>query len=217
MQPLRPAADFSATAFNSAAWSTASRPISITRGSNSWALYDTNFFRSETFTGSIKQTWDGSVRARAGYLVTPWILAYGTAGFAYGDVSGSFGYSAHDIFDLGYSTTGGGSWSDTRVGWTAGGGVETIISAGLTLRLEYRYIDSAPIVLIRLSPRARTTHTAVTSMMIGDAVPAVWGSGSKPSCYAKEAGICPRPLRNPSSRADARPLLQRSSPSRGAT
>jgi outer membrane immunogenic protein len=141
MQPLRPAADFSATAFNSAAWSTASRPISITRGSNSWALYDTNFFRSETFTGSIKQTWDGSVRARAGYLVTPWILAYGTAGFAYGDVSGSFGYSAHDIFDLGYSTTGGGSWSDTRVGWTAGGGVETIISAGLTLRLEYRYTD----------------------------------------------------------------------------
>jgi outer membrane immunogenic protein len=110
-------------------------------GSNSWALYDTNFFRSETFTGSIKQTWDGSVRGRAGYLVTPWILAYGTAGLAYGDVSGSFGYSAHDIFDLGYSTTGGGSWSDTRVGWTAGGGVETIMSAGLTLRLEYRYTD----------------------------------------------------------------------------
>jgi outer membrane immunogenic protein len=44
-------------------------------------------------------------------------------------------------FELGYSTTGGGSWSDTRVGWTAGGGIETIISAGLTLRLEYRYTD----------------------------------------------------------------------------
>jgi outer membrane immunogenic protein len=110
-------------------------------GSNSWALSDTNSFRSETFTGSIKQTWDGSVRGRAGYLVTPWTLAYGTAGMAYGDVSGSFGYSAHDNFELGYSTTGGGSWSDTRVGWTAGGGVETIIAAGLTLRLEYRYTD----------------------------------------------------------------------------
>jgi outer membrane immunogenic protein len=109
--------------------------------SNSWTLSDTNSFRSETFTGSIKQTWDGSVRGRAGYLVTPWTLVYGTAGMAYGDVSGSFGYSAHDNFELGYSTTGGGAWSDTRVGWTAGGGVETIISAGLTLRLEYRYTD----------------------------------------------------------------------------
>jgi outer membrane immunogenic protein len=109
--------------------------------SNSWALSDTNFFRNETFTGTIKQTWDGSVRGRAGYLVTPWTLVYGTAGVAYGDVSGSFGYSANDIFGFGYSTTGGGSWSDTRVGWTAGGGVETIITAGMTLRLEYRYTD----------------------------------------------------------------------------
>jgi outer membrane immunogenic protein len=115
--------------------------LSYKSASNSWALSDTNFFRSETFTGSIKQTWDGSVRGRAGYLVTPWTLVYGTAGMAYGDVSGSFGYSARDNFDLGYSTAGGGSWSDTRVGWTAGGGVETIISAGLTLRLEYRYTD----------------------------------------------------------------------------
>jgi outer membrane immunogenic protein len=61
--------------------------------------------------------------------VTPWTLVYGTAGMAYGDVSGSFGYSAHDNFELGYSTTGGGAWSDTRVGWTAGGG------AALTHRL----------------------------------------------------------------------------------
>jgi outer membrane immunogenic protein len=52
-----------------------------------------------------------------------------------------FALSSDQIFERGYSTTGGGSWSDTRVGWTAGGGGETIISAGLTLRLEYRYTD----------------------------------------------------------------------------
>jgi outer membrane immunogenic protein len=108
---------------------------------NSWTLSGQDSFRTETFAGSIKQTWDGSLRGRAGYLVTPWTLVYGTAGMAYGDVSGSFGYSAHDIFGDGYSTAGGGSWSDTRVGWTAGGGVETIITAGMTLRLEYRYTD----------------------------------------------------------------------------
>jgi hypothetical protein len=57
---------------------------------------------------------------------------------------------------------------------------------------------------------------AATSLIIGDAVPAVWGSGTKPSCYGKEAGICARP---PQSFQWCRctALLQRSSPSRGAT
>jgi outer membrane immunogenic protein len=115
--------------------------INYKSAANSSALSDTNLFRTETFTGSIKQTWDGSVRGRTGYLVTPWTLIYATGGVAFGVVSGSFGYSAHDISGIGLSTTGGGSWSDTRVGCTAGGGIETIISYGLTLRIEYRYTD----------------------------------------------------------------------------
>jgi opacity protein-like surface antigen len=40
--------------------------------------------RTEAFTGSITQRWDGSLRLRAGMLVTPWTLAYGTAGGAVG-------------------------------------------------------------------------------------------------------------------------------------
>src|SRR5262245_48830896 len=40
--------------------------------------------RTEAFTGSITQRWDGSLRLRLGTLVTPWTLAYGTAGGAVG-------------------------------------------------------------------------------------------------------------------------------------
>jgi opacity protein-like surface antigen len=36
---------------------------------------------------------------------------------------------------------GGGSWSATRTGATGGGGIETLITQALTLRLEYRYTD----------------------------------------------------------------------------
>jgi outer membrane immunogenic protein len=113
--------------------------------SNSYAAYDTNVFRSESFNGTVKQGADGSIRGRFGFLVTPWTLVYGTGGVAFGSVSGSFGYAAHEIDGciLGACayTNGGGSWSTTRTGATGGAGVETLITQALTLRLEYRYTD----------------------------------------------------------------------------
>jgi opacity protein-like surface antigen len=36
---------------------------------------------------------------------------------------------------------GAGSWSDTRIGYTVGGGVEAAISYGWKARVEYRYTD----------------------------------------------------------------------------
>jgi outer membrane immunogenic protein len=113
--------------------------------SNSYAAYDTNVFRSESFNGTVKQGADGSIRGRFGFLVTPWTLVYGTGGVAFGSVSGSFGYAAHEIDGCvapacAYAT-GGGSWTTTRTGATGGAGIETLITQALTLRLEYRYTD----------------------------------------------------------------------------
>ena len=54
----------------------------------------TSYYVSETFTGSITQGWDGSLRGRLGTLLTPSLLAYATAGLAFGNVSGSFSYNA---------------------------------------------------------------------------------------------------------------------------
>jgi outer membrane immunogenic protein len=111
-------------------------------GSASYSFYDSNTYRAESFNGSVSQSWDASIRARAGFLVTPTTLAYATIGGAFGSVSGTFGYAAHETDGVGFaSATGGGSWSTTRSGLTGGAGIETMVSQSLTVRLEYRYTD----------------------------------------------------------------------------
>jgi outer membrane immunogenic protein len=117
--------------------------INAKSGSASSSAYSANLYRAEAFSGTASQGGDGSIRGRLGWLVTPWTLVYGTGGVAFGKVSGSFGYTAHEI-DLCSpcaSVTGGGSWSTTRTGATGGGGVETLVAPNLTVRLEYRYTD----------------------------------------------------------------------------
>ena len=92
--------------------------------SSSYTAGDANVYRAETFTGSVNQGGDGSVRGRLGWLITPWTLVYGTGGVAFGNVSGSFGYGAHEIDGLCSSpcasAVGGGSWSTTRTRPAAG-------------------------------------------------------------------------------------------------
>jgi outer membrane immunogenic protein len=119
------------------------------------SLYTTTvssgFLRTESFNGTIKQSWDSSIRARGGFLITPWTLIYGTGGVAFGEVKGSFGYAARiDYVSPDFSaTSGAANWSDTRVGWTVGGGVETALTPGFLqllgpgwkARVEYRYTD----------------------------------------------------------------------------
>jgi outer membrane immunogenic protein len=71
---------------------------------------------------NISLPWFGTVRGRAGYLITPTLLLYGTAGFAYGDVQAW-------------------SFSNTRTGWTAGGGVEWLFAPHWSAKAEYLYVD----------------------------------------------------------------------------
>jgi len=72
--------------------------------------------------GRLGVNWFGTVRGRAGWLFTPSLLVYGTAGFAYGGVS---------------------SWgsNNTSTGWTAGGGIEWMFAPRWSAKLEYLYID----------------------------------------------------------------------------
>jgi outer membrane immunogenic protein len=72
----------------------------------------------------VSLNWFGTVRGRVGYLITPTILAYGTAGFAYGGVSGN--------------VTG---YSNTRTGWTGGGGLEWKFAPNWTVKLEYLFVN----------------------------------------------------------------------------
>ncbi len=71
---------------------------------------------------NISLPWFGTVRGRVGYLFTPTLLIYGTAGFAYGQVD-AFGFN------------------NTRTGWTAGGGVEWMFAPHWSAKVEYLYVD----------------------------------------------------------------------------
>ncbi len=89
---------------------------------------------------SIKTSWDGSLRARLGYLVTPAFLLYGTGGLA------------ERMIDANVTCSGATSpWcasdhnqtfsNHMQTGWTVGGGLEWKALNNVVLRGEYRYSD----------------------------------------------------------------------------
>jgi outer membrane immunogenic protein len=104
----------------------------------------------EGFSGIANQSleakiqWFGTVRGRAGVLVTPTILLYGTGGLAYGKTSVVGNITATGTSPNGpfVAATSIGD-SKTKVGWTLGAGVEGVLfnSNNWTWKAEYLYID----------------------------------------------------------------------------
>ena len=97
-------------------------------------------------------SWVGTARARAGVLITPTTLLYGTGGLAFGGVkvSGSGAASINlttCIGGLGCIPTGSASGafafsrSTTKTGWTLGGGVEGALTGNWTWKAEYLYLN----------------------------------------------------------------------------
>ncbi|MGB9117588.1 outer membrane protein, partial [Bradyrhizobium sp.] len=80
-----------------------------------------------------KIDWFGTVRGRAGVLVTPKVLLYATGGLAYGQVNSSE--------TVGTLVPSAFSSSTTNVGWTVGAGIEGAIGGNWTAKLEYLYVD----------------------------------------------------------------------------
>ncbi|WP_442753845.1 outer membrane protein [Methylocystis sp. JAN1] len=85
----------------------------------------------------------GTVRGRLGWLATPTLLIYGTGGLAYGGVTLNSGISQQVLNDPGIPNPyfSGSAFSDTRVGWTAGGGVEWMFWPNWSAKVEYLYYD----------------------------------------------------------------------------
>ncbi|MGE5511974.1 MAG: outer membrane beta-barrel protein [Bacteroidota bacterium] len=69
----------------------------------------------------------GSLRARAGYLISPALLIYATAGAAWADMD--------------FKIAGTSTQSETFFGYQVGGGGELAISPRTMLRLEYIFTD----------------------------------------------------------------------------
>ena len=107
----------------------------------------------------------GTVRARAGVLLAPPLLLYGTGGFALGQVHENLSVSAGATKGLtaggfSYACTIGtacfaGSASQTLFGWSAGAGAEYAITTNLIFRTELLYVHLG-------SPTVTATATAVT-------------------------------------------------------
>lgn len=95
-----------------------------------------------------KLDWFGTVRGRFGIAVRPRVLLYGTGGLAYGQVSTSGSVSAINVG--GFPGADGGTFtpvtasfgsSTTKLGWTAGAGIEGAFADNWSARLEYLYVD----------------------------------------------------------------------------
>jgi outer membrane immunogenic protein len=79
--------------------------------------------------------WFGTLRARVGLVGDQNFLIFATGGLAYGGIDHSIGFTG----DLGNIKLG--SSSDTQVGWTAGGGVEYLLSDHWSFRADALYVD----------------------------------------------------------------------------
>jgi outer membrane immunogenic protein len=102
-----------------------------------------------TFEGRI--SWLATVRARAGVLITPTTLLFGTGGIAFGGLNVSGSGAANIsltacIVGIGCIPTGNASGafafsqSTTKTGWTLGGGVEGALAGNWTWKAEYLYL-----------------------------------------------------------------------------
>ena len=96
-------------------------------------------FASDVLEAHQRIQWFGSTRGRIG--ISPWCrwLFYGTGGVAYGDVDYSANSNFGNAFQNGFTYPV--SFSETNVGWCAGGGLEYGIGRHWTVRVEYLYYD----------------------------------------------------------------------------
>jgi len=105
---------------------------------------------TEPSTGSLVSTTSsltkslsylGTVRGRLGFLATPTLLAFGSGGLAYGGMNftnGLFQTSSNANFP---PSAVSANYSDARIGWTAGGGLEWMFAPNWSGKVEYLYYD----------------------------------------------------------------------------
>jgi len=88
---------------------------------------------------SQKLPWFGTARLRLGYEPSDHWLLYVTGGLAFGEVESDVGITTTTT--TGVVTTATPSASDTRLGWTIGGGAEWWLADRWTAKVEYLYMD----------------------------------------------------------------------------
>jgi len=111
----------------------------------------------------------------AGFLATPNLLLYGTAGVAYGQTKDT--YTANTA---GVGTVATASISDVRAGWTAGAGIEGAFGGGWSAKVEYLYMDLGKLeqtVTIPPAALAATFNSRLTDNIVRVGLNYKWGGG----------------------------------------
>lgn len=89
----------------------------------------------ERFSTSFNIDWLATIRGRTGIAFDS-TLFYVTGGLAFGHVKNGV-----DLSDVTVGTGTSFAQNQTKVGWTAGVGVEHMLSQHWTARAEFRYVD----------------------------------------------------------------------------
>jgi outer membrane immunogenic protein len=120
-----------------------------------------------TLSSSRRLDYLGTVRGRLGFTITPTLLVYGTGGLAYGQTKSSTSITQNFENAPGVPNpfSSFGSFSNSRVGWTAGGGGEWLFAPNWSLKVEYLYYDLGR-VTYGLSP-LESFNAAGTPFTIG--------------------------------------------------
>jgi outer membrane immunogenic protein len=100
-------------------------------------------------------SWLATARARAGVAFGR-TLVYGTGGLAVGGVENNWGSTTATAI----------AYSDTRVGWTAGGGIEHFISnPHITVKAEALYVDLGRTTVVETSGTGYTSRFKNTAIV----------------------------------------------------
>ena len=95
-----------------------------------------------------RMSWFGTFRGRVGFTAIPELLIYATGGLAYGQIDASadtfFTSTNH------YPT----SVSQTKAGWTVGGGTEWAFARNWSAKIEYLYVDLGNVSVTALNAPA---------------------------------------------------------------
>jgi outer membrane immunogenic protein len=124
----------------------------VATGSSRWSSTTAapwgNFFLTGQTTSvqSVSRSLDylGTVRGRVGFLIMPALLVYGTGGLAYGGVQMNAAMLQSDspaAFNVTSTWGATSAYSNTRAGWTVGGGLEWMFMPNWSAKVEYLYYD----------------------------------------------------------------------------
>lgn len=91
---------------------------------------------AETFHSDFESKWLATFRGRFGWLVNPAVMLYATGGLAVAEIKVN-----DSVFFDSSNTFNAVSDSRTRIGWTAGGGVEWMFLPQWSVKAEYLFVD----------------------------------------------------------------------------